>query len=151
MLKNNSKRLSFIVFCKDAQRKNYPSISFIKTVSKIVISLIELDKINIENVDIILFQPGVMLKFFIYFLRIYIDSRIWNRILFIENYEVLNEKFYFEIDEETEYERLRIKFMDEKMLVNLSNFRASGYKQDVVSDKNKDKGLKSVNKNSFNI
>lgn len=114
-LKNkSSQRLSFIIFGKDVLRKNYPTVYFIKTASKIVSSLILNLKLKIDDIEIVLFQPGIMLKLFIYFLRIYVDSNIWNRIEFVENYEMLNEKFFLEIDEETEYENIRVKFMNDK-------------------------------------
>jgi len=119
-LKQDSSRLTFIVFCKDALRKNFPSVYFAKTVSKIVSSLNLNEKIKIEDIEVVFFQAGFVLKLFIYFLRIYIEACIWNRLEFIENYDSLNEKYFFEIHEETQYETLRIKFKDEIESLNIS-------------------------------
>ena len=62
-----------------------------------------------------------MLKLFIFFLRIYIEASIWNRIEFIDNYDSLNENYYFKIHDETQYEILRIKLKDEIESISLSD------------------------------
>ena len=52
-LKQDSIRLTFIVFGKDDLRKNFSSVHFAKTVSKIVSSLSLNEKIKIEDIEVV--------------------------------------------------------------------------------------------------
>ena len=78
-------RILFIVITEGIEKKNYPTIYFIKTIINIISSDYVKSITNIDSHLILLHMPSLIFKIYFYFLRIYINKDIWNLIQFSDN------------------------------------------------------------------
>jgi hypothetical protein len=118
-IKINTDRIYFILFCQNIQRKNFPTIYLLKTLSNILTSHTIKKITNLDSNGIIFFQPSFIFKMYTYFTRIYIDKQIWNLIEFINTYDELNQKFFLELSED--YQNQAKKINSQSKNSNLSD------------------------------
>ena len=107
-IKNNIKsydRILLVIFADsvnlELNRKNYPGLYFIKTVMSIISSDSVRSYIDINSLEVAVYKPSFMFKFYLYFLRsFYISKEVWSQVQFCESEENMREVYDIEVEEE---------------------------------------------------
>lgn len=94
----SNRTVSLVFFCKDIEKKHYPPVYIVDTIQKICMSLSTLEHIDLANVDIILFLPGLLFKMYLHFIKMYLPTKLAKNIIILETYDEINQHFYLDID-----------------------------------------------------
>lgn len=98
--------VSLVFFCKNIEKKHYPPVYIVDTIQKMCMSLSTLEHIDLANVEIIIFLPGLMFKMYLQFIKIYLPAKLNKNMVIYETYEEINQHFYLDIDDDIE-QRIR--------------------------------------------
>lgn len=101
-----NKKISLIIFCRDINKDNYPTKSFIDIVQKIVLSVSTLQTINFDNIDINFMMPDFLFKCYFKVIQVIIKDYILDRVSTYENYDELNSTFNYSLNLDENIEKI---------------------------------------------